>query len=32
VLAHSFEGDANLASASEIEDLMQNRGTGRVRR
>jgi 2-dehydro-3-deoxygluconokinase len=32
VLAHSFEGDANLASRREIEDLAQNRSLGRVRR
>jgi 2-dehydro-3-deoxygluconokinase len=32
VLAHSFEGDANLASRPEIQDLAQNRPTARVRR
>jgi 2-dehydro-3-deoxygluconokinase len=32
VLAHSFEGDANLASRPEIQDLTQNRSPGRVRR
>lgn len=32
VLAHSFEGDANLASRPEIQDLTQNRSLGRVRR
>lgn len=32
VLAHSFEGDANLASRSEIVELAQNRSSTRVRR
>lgn len=32
VLAHSFEGDANLATTTEIIDLMHHRPGGRVRR